>query len=64
MRIEQKIQVTEYWLALHCPALQWHQCGDFWEDAGRDGHTDIGAERLFLKNIILDIEQTNGILLS
>ena len=79
------MQVTEFWLALPCPTLQWHQCdsecifvtleihlttlfseifcfGDFFCDrTGRDGtdgrtngRTDIGTDRLFSENIILD----------
>ena len=76
------MQVAGCWLALPCPAQQWHQCdsecifvtleihlttlfseifcfGDFWGDGtGWDGQTDkrtdIGTDRLFSENIILD----------
>ena len=75
------MQVTECWLALPYPALQWHQCDSecisvtlkiylttllneifcfghsfLGQDGQTDGQTDIGTDRLFSENIILDVD--------
>ena len=61
------MQVAGCRLALPCPAQQWHQCDSecifvtleihltnlFSEIS--DGQMDIGTDRLFLENMILDV---------